>query len=96
MTKTNFKIVQIIPAFNWYAQYTDPQLDEDGDISIELVPVIAWALGSLDNTGDLTIHGMIHLDARIVAAETVENFTGYDTSASTDMEIDLAAFADMN
>lgn len=96
MAKTNFKIVQIIPAFNWYAQYTDPNPDEDGDISIELVPVIAWALGSLDSTGDLTIHGMIHVDARIVAAETVPNFSGYDTSATPEMEIDLAAFADMN
>lgn len=69
-----FKVTQMIPAVNWFATYLVK--NEDAEDSIDVVPLICWALGSLDNED--SIRGMIQVDGQIVPADLEPAFIGYD------------------
>lgn len=77
---------QIIPAGEWCAIYVTP------DEKMHLIPLICWAMGALeDDDGTMhlgTIKGMISDEGKIIVADSIKGFKGYDVSQA-DFEIEM-------
>ena len=82
----NFTPSQIIPAAEWCAIYVT------SDEKMVLIPLVCWAMGALEDD-DRTLHigvikGMISDEGKVVIADSIKGFKGYDVSQA-DFEIEM-------
>ncbi|MBW2465968.1 MAG: hypothetical protein JRF02_01585 [Deltaproteobacteria bacterium] len=62
------KIIQIIPAADWYAKY-----EEEGNTFLE--PVACWAI--LDRGGETVIEGLVPVEGTLVQCNNTKGFTEF-------------------
>lgn len=76
----------IIPAASWCAIYVTP------DEKTVLIPLVCWAMGIVEDSGGVVhmgvIKGMVSDEGKIVPADTINGFKGYDVSQE-DFEIEM-------
>ncbi len=85
MSAATFTPSMIIPAASWCAIYVTP------DEKSTLIPLVCWALGVTENDGVVhlgVIKGMISDEGKIIPADSISGFSGYDISQE-DFEIEM-------
>jgi signal transduction histidine kinase len=84
--KGTFTPSSIIPAGSWCAIYVTP------DEKTVLFPLVCWAMGVVEQENGVVrvgiIKGMISDESKIVAADSIPGFKGYDVSQE-DFEIEM-------
>ena len=82
----SFTPSQIIPAAEWCAIYVTP------DEKMVLIPLVGWAMGVMEDD-EGTVHlglvkGMIADEGKVIVAESIKGFKGYDVSQA-DFEVEM-------
>ena len=81
----NYTPSAIIPAASWCAIYTSEE-------KTVLIPLVCWAMGIVEDEEKVVhigvIKGMISDEGKVIPADSISGFKGYDVSQE-DFEIEM-------